>query len=115
MSEQISMFILDDMNETIKRAMADDEDEIIKQSMAKAEYEVKKLKWENAFQRWSNKQAQDERTAIGICGFGVICDWCDDNTYGRPCVRALNAMCREKRISIDYNNQNFEEMWSGRP
>lgn len=34
-----------------------------------------------------------------------------DNSYGRPCVRALNAMCREKNITIDYENYDFEEIW----
>lgn len=36
------------------------------------------------------------------------------NSYGRPCVRALNAMCREKRITIDYEKRNYEEVWDGR-
>ena len=39
------------------------------------------------------------------------CDYCDDNSYGRPCVRALNAMCRDKGIHINYNERNFEEIW----
>ena len=70
-------------------------------------------RWENGFQRWSNEQAQDERTSIGVCGFGAMCDYCTDNHYGRPCVRALNAMCREKRISIDYQKQKFADAWEG--
>jgi len=68
----------------------------------------KRRAWENAFQRWSNEQMQDESTRFGKCGFGKICDYCTDNAKGRPCVRALNAMCREKRIEIDYSDRNFE-------
>lgn len=71
---------------------------------------AKKMKrnWENAFQRWSNKHSQDGTTPLGCCGYGGICDYCEDNHIGRPCVRALNAKAREKRIDIDYNDRNFE-------
>ena len=31
--------------------------------------------------------------------------------YGRPCVRALNDMCREKRIKIDYDDYDFTKVW----
>lgn len=72
-----------------------------------------KRNWENAFQRWSNKQAQNERDPLGICGFGSMCDYCEDNTYGRPCVRALNEMCRKQNITIDYTDRNFEDIWCG--
>ena len=68
----------------------------------------KRRAWENAFQRWSNKASQDGTSPLGCCGYGQICDYCTDNDKGRPCVRALNAMCREKRIEIDYSDRNFE-------
>lgn len=55
--------------------------------------------------------AQNETDPLGICGFGSMCDYCKDNTKGRPCVRALNAMCRDKKIQINYNERNFEEIW----
>ena len=42
-----------------------------------------------------------------------MCDYCEDNSYGRPCVRALNEMCREKGIAIDYDNRNYEDIWNG--
>ena len=72
----------------------------------------KKRNWENAFQRWSNdKLSNDPTTHFGKCGYGSICDYCDDNSYGRPCVRALNCMCRENHIKIDYDNRNFEIVW----
>lgn len=64
--------------------------------------------WENAFQRWSDQKSQDGTSPLGCCGYGQICDYCTDNDKGRPCVRALNAMCREKRIEIDYSNMDFE-------
>lgn len=70
-------------------------------------------KWENRFQRWSNKQFQEGRYGYGACGYGSMCDYCADNTYGRPCVRALNKMCREKGITIDYEKTSFEEAWEG--
>lgn len=69
--------------------------------------------WENGFQRWSNKAAQDGTTSNGACGYGAICDYCVSNDYGRPCVRALNAMCREKRISIDYKKTSYQNAWEG--
>lgn len=64
--------------------------------------------WENAFQRWSDKQSQDGTTHFGRCGYGRICDYCTDSDKGRPCVRALNAMAREKHIEIDYSVRDFE-------
>lgn len=70
-----------------------------------------KRNWENAFQKWSNEQFNNPTESYGKCGYGSMCDYCEDNTYGRPCVRALNEMCREKRIDIDYSNRNFEEIW----
>ena len=79
------------------------------------EYEKKKRNWENAFQRWSDNHGIsqfDNTTSYGCCGYGSMCDWCEDNSYGRPCVRALNEMCREKRIRIDYNDRDFERIWN---
>lgn len=76
--------------------------------------EKKKRKWENGFQNWSNDKAQnDETTPEGKCGYGSMCDFCEDNSYGRPCVRALNAMCREKGITLNYDSENYETIWNG--
>lgn len=73
-----------------------------------------KRNWENAFQRWSDRKGFDAPTeTYGKCGYGAMCGYCEDNSYGRPCVRALNKMCREERITIDYDNRNFEEIWDG--
>ena len=71
-------------------------------------YRKLKRKWENDFQKWSNEMSQDGTSPLGCCGWGKICNYCTDNHIGRPCVRALNAMCREKRIEIDYSDRNFE-------
>lgn len=73
-----------------------------------------KRRWEDAFQKWSDKHGIDGYEDYGCCGHGVMCDWCEDNSYGRPCVRALNAMCREKGLLINYGSRNFEEVWRGR-
>lgn len=78
----------------------------------KARHSNLKRQWENGFQRWSNKNSQDELTPLGKCGYSAICDFCKDNAFGRPCVRALNAMCREINISIDYTKRNYEEIWN---
>ena len=72
-----------------------------------------KRNWENAFQKWSNKEWTDSSDAYGKCGYGIMCDYCEDNSYGHPCVRALNQMCREKRIKIDYSKREFEDIWNG--
>ena len=70
-----------------------------------------KRAWENAFQRWSNRESMniENTSADGCCGYGGICDYCDDNSFGRPCVRALNAKAREKRIEIDYSDRDFKK------
>ena len=73
-----------------------------------------KKSWEDGFQRWSNKEfAHDDNQPYGCCGYGSMCDYCTDNTYGRPCVRALNDMLRDKRITIDYSKRNYEDIWNG--
>ena len=72
-----------------------------------------KRKWENGFQRWSDRNSEDGGSSSGCCGFGSICDYCEDNSYGCPCVRALNAMIREKRLKIDYEKTGYEEVWKG--
>ena len=71
--------------------------------------------WENAFQRWSDKSITKEiiTEPYGVCGYGSMCEYCEDNTYGRPCVRALNEMCRKENIKIDYSKRNFEDIWDG--
>ena len=74
-----------------------------------------KKSWEDGFQRWSNKQfdSNPHDQPLGCCGCGSMCDYCEDNSYGRPCVRALNKMCRTLRISIDYSKRNYEDIWNG--
>ena len=72
-----------------------------------------KRNWENRFQRWSNKISQDGTTPYGKCGYGSMCDYCENNDYGRPCVRALNEMCRVKNIKIDYEHRSYEDVWNG--
>lgn len=93
--------------------LGDDAEELKRQTELFQEYAKRKKKWEDAFQKWSNKQFNDAYSPLGKCGYGSICDYCEDNSYGRPCVRALNAMCREKRIQIDYTNYDFEKVWIG--
>ena len=73
-----------------------------------------KRNWENAFQGWINKMSVNEPTEhYGKCGYGAMCDYCEDNAYGRPCVRALNELLRAKGITIDYSKRNFKEIWCG--
>lgn len=72
-----------------------------------------KINWENAFQRWCNAQFEYQTVSYGKCGYGIMCDWCQNNVLGNACVRALNQMCREKDIQIDYSKRNFENIWNG--
>lgn len=73
-----------------------------------------KRNWENRFQRWSNNEGLNDPTSTaGKCGYGSMCDYCEDNTYGRPCVRALNEMLRDHKIVLDYKKITFEEVWNG--
>lgn len=74
----------------------------------------KRRNWENRFQRWSNNEALDGLTSLGKCGYGYICDYCNDNSYGRPCVRALNSLLKEKQISLNYDSACFDDVWTGR-
>lgn len=72
-----------------------------------------KRRWENGFQKWSGEQVDNDCSPLGKCGYGAICDYCEDNSYGRPCVRALNAMLRDTGRHIDYKNETYEEAWGG--
>ena len=97
--------------------LSDDEDlkDLERQVNLMSEYGKQKRRWENAFQKWSNYMAYSEgsKDGYGCCGYGSMCNWCEDNSYGRPCVRALNAMCREKHIEIDYSDYDFKKVWIG--
>lgn len=87
--------------------------ELEQQTKIIREYTNKKRRWENAFQKWSDNHGMQEDCveSWGACGYGSMCDWCKDNSKGRPCVRALNEMCREKGIRIDYDNMDFTKVW----
>lgn len=106
MSSQISVLEIYD---------GEDIDELKDQAEKLSEYVKQKRKWENAFQKWSNYMALGEGSidGYGCCGYGSMCDYCEDNSYGRPCVRALNKMLRETGESIDYDWMSFEEVWEG--
>ena len=86
---------------------------VVKNAIKHNKSDNQKRNWENAFQKWSDKNQTESSDIYGKCGFGIMCDYCEDNSYGRPCVRALNQMCREKRIKIDYSKQEFEDIWNG--
>ena len=80
----------------------------------KPKIDKEKRNWEDRFQRWStNSMLNDLTHCYGKCGFGSMCDYCEDNSYGRPCVRALNKMCRTEGVTIDYSKDNFTEVWVG--
>lgn len=89
-------------------------DAVLYDNLARKKKRNSKLRWENAFQKWSDDHGITEQSRTedwGCCGYGSMCDWCEDNSYGRPCVRALNKMCREKGIEIDYESRDFEKIW----
>lgn len=91
----------------------EDVEELIELMQRMEKYRKKKRNWENAFQQWSNKVSQDGTNSLGICGYGAMCDYCEDNSYGRPCVRALNEWCRENHKTIDYNIRDYKKVWRG--
>lgn len=80
----------------------------------KSKIDKLKRNWENRFQRWSDKMAEDGTVPEGKCGYGLMCDYCEENTYGRPCVRALNEYLRIANIKIDYEKISFDDAWNGR-
>ena len=86
---------------------------VVEQSCPKSITDKEKRKWENGFQKWSNEQFDNDGSPEGKCGYGSMCDYCEDNTYGRPCVRALNEMMREKNIKINYEVQTYSDAWEG--
>ena len=85
--------------------------DIYTQLRMRHEQEKVKRRWEDHFQKWSNEQSQDGHEPYGCCGHGTLCDYCEDNSYGRPCVRALNALCRAEKKKIDYTDYDFKRVW----
>ena len=48
-------------------------------------------KWNRGFQKWSDEKClTEDYTPYGKCGCGYICDYCSDNSKGRPCVKAVS-------------------------
>lgn len=76
-------------------------------------YKKRKRRWEYAFQQWCNAKFEECQTEYGKCGYGTMCDYCDNNVLGNGCIRALNQMLREKNIQIDYDKLEFENIWNG--
>lgn len=66
-----------------------------------------KKKWQRAFQAYSDKMLLDGTTPSGKCGYMSFCDYCADNSYGRPCVRAFGEWARANHIQVDYNDFDF--------
>lgn len=85
----------------------------VKNVFNRSTVDKQKRNWERAFQKFSDKKHMESSDIYGKCGYGIMCDYCEDNSYGHPCVRALNQMCREKRIKIDYSKREFEDIWIG--
>lgn len=68
-------------------------------------------KWNRGFQKWSDKMVQIEAIPDGKCGCGYICDYCDDNSKGRPCVRAVNNMLIAQQRHLNYESLSYEEVF----
>ena len=68
-----------------------------------------RLAWENGFQAYSDKMWQDETTPSGKCGYMSFCDYCEDNSYGRPCVRAFNQYIKDRNITVDYSDTDYDK------
>lgn len=62
------------------------------------------------FQRWSDKQAQDETTADGKCGYMRCCDYCLSSVEKNPCAKAMRAYLRKENINIDLSKPFNEIM-----
>ena len=73
----------------------------------------KRTAWNRRFQAWSDRMTQEEGTPYGKCAHGAICDFCADNSYGSPCVRALNEWMKETGRKVDYDKEDFEAVFMG--
>lgn len=73
-----------------------------------------RMNWENRFQTWSNEQSYDGTTHCGKCGYGVMCDYCEDSSYGRPCVRALNQLIKVAGVKVNYKIAKYCDIWNGK-
>ena len=72
-----------------------------------------KRRWERAFQSWSDDIAQNPVTPLGKCGYGEICDHCEDSSFKNPCVKALHNFQKATHYIVDYENKDYESVWCG--
>jgi hypothetical protein len=72
-----------------------------------------KRNFEQRFQAWCDKMLQLSSVPEGKCGWGMVCDWCEGADLGRPCIKALNNMLKEKLLQIDYEKATPREVWTG--
>ena len=64
------------------------------------------------FQNWSNKHFfENEGSPLGKCGCGFICDYCEDNSYGNPCARALAKCAKDQGVDFDYTREDYETIF----
>lgn len=74
-----------------------------------------RLKWRKGMQEYCDKASTSdraERTGYCVCGYMSFCDYCKAglrNSYSRACVNAIEDMCSEHRISLDYARADYEK------
>ena len=50
------------------------------------------------FQRWSDKQKDNESTHYGKCGYMRCCDYCEDVGAKNPCAKAMRKFLKLKKV-----------------
>ena len=72
-------------------------------------------KWRKGMQEYCDEASVTDRAARTgwcVCGYMTFCDYCKAgprNSYSRACVNALEDMCAERNISIDYGRTDYEK------
>lgn len=94
------------MKKSIQLSFLPDEDNV--QAQKRAQRRVRD-KWLTAFQQYSDKCFQDGTTPKGKCGYMDFSDYCEDNSYGRPCARSFSEYARKNNIEVDYTDYDFDK------
>lgn len=66
-------------------------------------------KWRIGLQAFCDKNAI-EGTGYCLCGYMSYCCYCKMNSDKFACVKAIVKLCREKKIHIDYSDDNYKRL-----
>mgnify|MGYP006981641193 CR=1 FL=1 len=69
-------------------------------------------KWRNGMQAYCDRQqinGRADKDGWCACGYMNMCYYCNGADITKACVDAIEEMCYEKKISIEYSRTDYEK------